>query len=54
MNQDMDRNDKHLSSEPMPGTSRSLMDLQENDGFGEDFGRKCLSRFYIFCGVWFE
>lgn len=32
------RRNKH--SEPMPGTSRSLLELQDSDGFGDDFGRK--------------
>lgn len=41
MSQDMDRSNKHMSSEPMPGTSRSLLELQDNEGFGDDFGRKC-------------
>lgn len=41
MSQDMDhRTNKHMNSEPMPGTSRSLLELQDNDGFGDDFGRK--------------
>lgn len=46
MSQDMDhRTSKHMNSEPMPGTSRSLMELQDNDGFGDDFGRKISTNF---------
>lgn len=40
MSQDMDPSNKHMNSEPMPGTSRSLLELQDNEGFGDDFGRK--------------
>lgn len=52
MSQDMDhRSNKHMNSEPMPGTSRSLLELQDNDGFGDDFGRKtfdCILRISFF------
>lgn len=52
MNQEMDHRNKHTSSEPMPGTSRSLLDtvgMHDNDGFGDDFGRK-----FTFLNFWFE
>lgn len=33
-------NNKHVHSDQIAGTSRSILDLQDNDGFGDDFGRK--------------
>ncbi|KAJ6646198.1 Double-strand-break repair protein rad21 like [Pseudolycoriella hygida] len=46
MNQDLSQqSNKHVSSEPMPGTSRSLLELQDNDGFGDDFGQPAAGLF---------
>ncbi|XP_037037631.1 double-strand-break repair protein rad21 homolog [Bradysia coprophila] len=45
MSQDMDRSNKHMNSEPMPGTSRSLLELQDNEGFGDDFGQPAAGLF---------